>query len=381
MLAIRTLSKRLGRRYECRYRASSSLRSSGSLNNPAYCVYGGAANLCTTEHFLGSCHRPQDTTTNDKKLLGDHHFMWMSLAMVVASMFLGGQGKKGVVSNESADGTGKKVKNEKEDKETNCGDTTLPAGSEASDASSSSSCCCCDSKHNSKGNNDPIPRSKTNDWITAISKGNRVDVFQALSGIETAGDRINIGDPIYGPMILFSGTTTPDLAEEIATHLKTKLGNLEVKRFRDGEIDVKVHDNVRGCDCFVIQSTSKPVNESIMELLLIVSSLRRASATRITAVIPYYGYKRDIGRPQSSSYGQHTRSQVCTILFFTSVTGKYFYCSSASWMQIEQAILSKKTSMEDPRVPISAADVGLMSSLFLSLSISLILKITLNLIY
>eukprot|EP01138_Halocafeteria_seosinensis_P011800 gb/GECG01012059.1/.p1 GENE.gb/GECG01012059.1/~~gb/GECG01012059.1/.p1 ORF type:complete len:530 (+),score=57.31 gb/GECG01012059.1/:1-1590(+) len=182
------------------------------------------------------------------------------------------------------------------------------------------------------------PRARLNDWITALSKGHKGgDMFEALSGIETAGDQESQrkGDPIYGPMVILSGSSTPRLAEEIATHLKMKPGNLEVKRFRDGEIDVKLHDNVRGCDCFVIQSTCKPVNESLMELLLIVSSLRRASASRITAVIPYYGYKRDIGRPHGWSFGQHTQAQ------------------------LEEAV-TKKAPMDQLRAPLFAADVALM---------------------
>jgi ribose-phosphate pyrophosphokinase len=93
-------------------------------------------------------------------------------------------------------------------------------------------------------------------------------------------------------MVLFSGNANPELAAEIAALLGTTLGDITVARFADGEVNVQVHDNVRGKDVFIMQPTSAPVNEHLMELLLMVSTMRRASAERITAVIPYYGYAR-----------------------------------------------------------------------------------------
>jgi len=93
-------------------------------------------------------------------------------------------------------------------------------------------------------------------------------------------------------MVLFSANANPELAAEIAALLGTNLGNITVARFADGEVNVQVHDNVRGKDVFIIQPTSPPVNEHLMELLLLVSTMRRASAERITCVIPYYGYAR-----------------------------------------------------------------------------------------
>ena len=91
---------------------------------------------------------------------------------------------------------------------------------------------------------------------------------------------------------LFAGNSNPTLAEAVARHLDTQLGKADVGTFNDGEVNVEIHENVRGTDCFVIQSTSSPANNHLMELLIMVDALRRSSAKRITAVIPYYGYAR-----------------------------------------------------------------------------------------
>ncbi len=91
---------------------------------------------------------------------------------------------------------------------------------------------------------------------------------------------------------IFTGNSNPALAREVCEHLGVKLGEAEVGRFPDGEVMIEVRENVRGGDCFVIQSTCSPPNESLMELLLLMDALRRASAGRITAVIPYFGYAR-----------------------------------------------------------------------------------------
>jgi ribose-phosphate pyrophosphokinase len=93
-------------------------------------------------------------------------------------------------------------------------------------------------------------------------------------------------------LILFSGNANRALSEEIADYLGVPLGGAEVSRFADGEILVQIYENVRGADVFVIQPTCRPVNENLVELLVIVDALKRASAWRITAVIPYYGYGR-----------------------------------------------------------------------------------------
>jgi ribose-phosphate pyrophosphokinase len=91
---------------------------------------------------------------------------------------------------------------------------------------------------------------------------------------------------------LFAGNSNPMLAEAVARHLDTQLGKIDVGTFSDGEVNVEIHENVRGMDCFVIQSTSSPANNHLMEMLIMIDALRRSSAKRITAVIPYYGYAR-----------------------------------------------------------------------------------------
>lgn len=93
-------------------------------------------------------------------------------------------------------------------------------------------------------------------------------------------------------MLLFSGNANKKLAEEIAQYLDIPLSPMEITNFVDGEIFLKILENVRGTDAFVIQPTCPPVNDNIMELLFIIDALKRASARRITAVIPYYGYAR-----------------------------------------------------------------------------------------
>jgi ribose-phosphate pyrophosphokinase len=93
-------------------------------------------------------------------------------------------------------------------------------------------------------------------------------------------------------MMLFSGTAHPSLAEEISGHLGVELSDAKISRFASGEIYFRADDSVRGCDVFVIQTHADPVNESIMEQLIVLDALKRASAKRITAVIPYYGYSR-----------------------------------------------------------------------------------------
>jgi ribose-phosphate pyrophosphokinase len=93
-------------------------------------------------------------------------------------------------------------------------------------------------------------------------------------------------------MLVFAGNANPALARAICDYLGLPLSSAVVKRFPDGELDVKVNDDVRGADTFIVQPTCRPVNENIMELLLLIDCLRRASADRVTAVLPYYGYAR-----------------------------------------------------------------------------------------
>ena len=100
-------------------------------------------------------------------------------------------------------------------------------------------------------------------------------------------------------MKLFCGNAIPQLANSIANHLYTKLGDITVDRFSDGEIHVQINEFVRGCDTFIIQSTCAPTNENLMELIVMIDAMRRASAGRITAVIPYFGYARQDRRLRS----------------------------------------------------------------------------------
>lgn len=97
---------------------------------------------------------------------------------------------------------------------------------------------------------------------------------------------------IDGELKVFSGNANRPLAEKVCDYLGISLGNAEVKTFSDGEISVEINENVRGKDVFIIQPTCPPVNDNLMELLIMIDAARRASAGRITAVIPYYGYAR-----------------------------------------------------------------------------------------
>ena len=99
-----------------------------------------------------------------------------------------------------------------------------------------------------------------------------------------------VKDP--GWLRIFTGNSNVELVQKIAEHLGTSVGNSVVKTFSDGEINVEIHESVRGMDIFVIQSICSPVNNNLMELLILIDALKRASAERITAVLPYYGYGR-----------------------------------------------------------------------------------------
>ena len=93
-------------------------------------------------------------------------------------------------------------------------------------------------------------------------------------------------------MKVFACNSNLELAGSIAQKLGLSLGNAEVEKFSDGEISVKINETIRGTDVFIIQSTSDPVNDNLMELLIMIDAMKRASAARITAVMPYYGYAR-----------------------------------------------------------------------------------------
>ena len=101
-------------------------------------------------------------------------------------------------------------------------------------------------------------------------------------------------------LMLFSGGSNEALAQRVAQQLHLSLGNIDVGRFSDGEVTVEVHENVRGKDVFLMQSTCAPTNDNIMELLIMADAMHRASAQRVTAVVPYYGYARQDRRPRSA---------------------------------------------------------------------------------
>ena len=103
-----------------------------------------------------------------------------------------------------------------------------------------------------------------------------------------------------GEMMVFTGTANPELAKEVVSHLGIGLGRATVSRFSDGEVLIELLENVRGKDVFILQSTCIPTNDSLMEVLIMVDALRRSSAGRITAAIPYLGYSRQDRRPRSA---------------------------------------------------------------------------------
>ncbi|MBI3525453.1 MAG: ribose-phosphate pyrophosphokinase [Betaproteobacteria bacterium] len=104
----------------------------------------------------------------------------------------------------------------------------------------------------------------------------------------------------YDSLMVFTGNANPKLAAEVVKRLSISLGRAAVGRFSDGEVSVEILENVRGKDVFVLQSTSAPTNDNLMELLIMVDALKRASAGRITTVIPYFGYARQDRRPRSA---------------------------------------------------------------------------------
>ncbi|NLV91445.1 MAG: ribose-phosphate pyrophosphokinase [Firmicutes bacterium] len=97
---------------------------------------------------------------------------------------------------------------------------------------------------------------------------------------------------------IFSGTANPELARDIAKFLGTSLGDCEVKRFKDGEISVRIKETVRGAHVFIVQPTSNPADTNLMELLIMIDAMRRASAREVAAVVPYYGYARQDRKTQ-----------------------------------------------------------------------------------
>ncbi len=109
-----------------------------------------------------------------------------------------------------------------------------------------------------------------------------------------------LNDPHESNMMVFSGGSNKALADQIASYLKLPLGRAQLGRFSDGEVRFELDDSVRGKDVFVIQSTCQPANENLMELLVMLDAMCRASASRVTAVFPYFGYARQDRRPRSA---------------------------------------------------------------------------------
>lgn len=101
-------------------------------------------------------------------------------------------------------------------------------------------------------------------------------------------------------MMVFTGNANPELSRRICRHLRLSLSKIQTARFSDGEIAVEIMENVRGRDVYILQSTCPPVNDNLMELLVMADALRRASVARITAVIPYFGYARQDRRPRAA---------------------------------------------------------------------------------
>src|SRR5512146_1678853 len=104
----------------------------------------------------------------------------------------------------------------------------------------------------------------------------------------------------YDSLMVFTGNANPRLAQDVVKHLNIHLGRATVGRFSDGEVMVELLENVRGKDVFVLQSTCAPTNDSLMEVMVMVDALKRASAGRITAALPYFGYARQDRRPRSA---------------------------------------------------------------------------------
>ncbi len=119
-------------------------------------------------------------------------------------------------------------------------------------------------------------------------------------------------------MMVFSGNANPELVSEIVSHLNLPLGKAVVGQFSDGEVMAEIQEDVRGKDIFIVQPTSAPTNDNLMELLVLIDAMRWASARRITAVIPYYGYAR-----------QDRRSRSARVPITARLTAKMIGCAGA----------------------------------------------------
>jgi len=109
-----------------------------------------------------------------------------------------------------------------------------------------------------------------------------------------------VNQEVDSRLMIFAGNANPELAKQIAELLGTRLGRISVETFSDGEICAEIMENVRGRDVFIIQPTSQPCNDHLMELMVMIDAMRRASVKRVTAVVPYYGYSRQDRKPRSA---------------------------------------------------------------------------------
>jgi hypothetical protein len=157
----------------------------------------------------------------------------------------------------------------------------------------------------SSSTNDPFPLNPSE----AFADGSLPTLSEAEAKIEEAARKAKQHS---GGLKIFSGNGNMSLALEICRHLGVNLGKATVGRFADGEVNVVIHENVRGKDVYIVQPTCPPVNDNIMELLLMVSTLRRSSARRITVVIPYYGYARQ-DRKMQVTFMQHQAGKVIIV--------------------------------------------------------------------
>jgi len=123
-------------------------------------------------------------------------------------------------------------------------------------------------------------------------------------------------------LVVFTGNANPELAQAMVQHLNLPIGNADVGTFSDGEVAVEIQENVRGKDVFIVQSTCNPTNNNIMELLVMADALRRSSAGRITAVMPYFGYARQDRRVRSVLYpsAPDTKIEGKVIRFFDRIS-------------------------------------------------------------
>ena len=120
-------------------------------------------------------------------------------------------------------------------------------------------------------------------------------MFPTSTQTQTAGEEM-----AFDSLMVFTGNANPELAHRVAKHLDTPLGNASVTKFSDGEVAIELLENVRGRDVFILQPTCAPTNDNLMEILTMADALKRASAARITAAIPYFGYARQDRRPRSA---------------------------------------------------------------------------------